>query len=188
MSFKDICTRVWEWVEYLPYYIKDCYLSTRCWFKVCFNKPHFKLMKQAMVSYPFDFSYIYELERCQLLDMLNYFEHADFITKEAYERKKMQLRRVLGVLDIVCGNVDTFEYQGQYKFIENDNPPNTYTIDNSNVKYICKVKVNLNNINRFVKHKEAIKFYMNHPHEVYELKAKRLYYKLKEHYIEDWWD
>ena len=100
----------------------------------------------------------------------------------------MELERCLKVLKILNNEVDTFTYEGKMKFIESPNRPNTYILDNDNMKYICKVNVNLKNIRRFVKNESAIKFIMNHPHELYELKARYLYFKLKAHYVDDWWD
>ena len=55
-------------------------------------------------------------------------------------------------------------------------------------KYVCDVKVNTKNADRFMNKKEK-EFYVNkYPHELYLLKAKHLYHKLREYYEQTWWD
>lgn len=186
MDFKKLYKSVWDEISYFPYQVQDWYRSIRYWFKTCFNMAHFRYVKAVLFSYPF--SYSYEVEKYQLLDYLHYFKNGKYITQDAYDRKCMEIQRCLNVLKIVNNEVDTFEYNGNFKFIPNPDMPETYTLNSDDVEYVCKVKVNTKNIRRFVKNEKSIEFILKRPHELYEIKARYLYFKLKGFYCDDWWD
>ena len=82
----------------------------------------------------------------------------------------------------------TFEYDGVSKFVPCEDNPEFYKLDQSGVTYRCNVKVNLKNIDRFIRNEHMKKYALEHPHELYEIKAKYLYHKIKCNYIECFWD
>lgn len=193
MELKENIKESWEYITDKFDDLIHWFKSIRHWFSYCFNKPHLKFIWEAIVAYPYDCSSIYKMEMKQMEDFKYYFSTANFITQDAYDRKIMELNRSINLLDIAMGNRETYHFTGELKFIkvEDKKSPSgkdLYKIDRSNHQYHCDVKVNIKNISRYVPNKKLHAFYMNHPHELYELKAMELYYKSKAYYSSDWWD
>lgn len=151
------------------YYLRNKYYDIKCWFRHNFNKHHWNVVKSAYKGYPFDFGYLWELEKAKLQEMLHYFNHADII--EDYKPIQKDIKLALKLLDIIREEELTFTYRNGKEF-----------------EYKCLVNVNLNNGYRYFNEKE-LEFVKNKmPHMLYMAKAKRLYYKLLEYKIETWWD
>ena len=176
----------------IPYRLHHLYRSIRCWFHVSNNRQHWEMTKTALESYPFDYCYLLYLEQDKLKEMLTYFEKGHITTPETYDHMKRYLRLAIKMLDIMLSKADTFTYDGDMKFIEleekDENGEPLYRMDGSNLVYHCKVNVNLSNINRFIHNDSMRSFCLNHPHELYEIKAKHLYYKIRLYHTEEWWD
>ena len=82
------------------------------------------------------------------------------------------------LIDIFNGKKKLFHYDGNITFneLEDGNYEVCHTPD---FKYNCDVKVNTKNWKRFVCDDKLKKFYTENPHELYMLKAKYLYHKIR---------
>lgn len=165
MKFTDyISTPFW--------YIQRKYTDIRCWFRLCFNKNHFKVIKEAICGYPFDYCYMWSLQRSKLKEMLEYFKKSN-ITEDNW-RIVRDLNLAINFLDIMINEDELYEYT------PGKNWPGNYK---------CLINVNLTNIDRFVKNKDDKDFIINKmQHNLYVLKVKNLYYKLLQERSEAWWD
>jgi len=171
--------------------IRYWWLDITSWFRVCFNKHHYKFVKEAFTSYPWDFIYIYRVEREQLKVFREYFKKGHITTTETYAHMIYWITVLINLLDIIIDDdpdKSTFEYDGVSKFVPCEDNPEFYKLDQSGVTYRCNVKVNLKNIDRFIRNEHMKKYALEHPHELYEIKAKYLYHKIKYNYIECFWD
>lgn len=128
------------------------------WFKYRFNKKHKKLIKTAAIGYPFDFAYLYYLEKAKLEEMLDYFSSGKWIGQEDYDRMCFKIKIAINLLDII---------------INDDIAPDVY-VNNSNFSRF------MNEQQRFLLNK--------YPKCLRVEKAKYLYYKLRYYYTETWWD
>lgn len=157
------------------------------WFRYHFRKDFFRILKTALKGYPYDYGYLLDLERAKLTEMANYLERSALV--EGYERKVEQIRTCIRLIDIINENGElTYDYEGHMNFIPCKDNPELYEMDNSSLKYICKINVNFRNFDRFIKNKDLKDFYDNYPHEFYLIKARQLYHKLRANYEEGWWD
>lgn len=142
-----------------------------CWFRHNFNKHHWKVVKSAIKGHPFDYCYLLDLEYAKLNEMYHYFSTSDIAEdnpKTAREIKlAMKLNRIISEEEV-------------YEYIKDEN---------GHFQYKCLVNVNLNNIDRFIKHSPEVKFISDKmPHYLYIEKAKNLYGELMKHKIFTWWD
>ena len=79
--------------------------------------------------------------------------------------------------------------------INNDNDLYEYVEDTTSTAktwfersvYTPKVNVNTKNAKRFVNDYE-VEFYNKFPHELYLVKARHLYHKIRDMYEQTWWD
>ena len=58
-------------------------------------------------------------------------------------------------------------------------------------QYYCDVRVNTRNADRFLNPnltEEQKEYWLEHPHEIYILKAKYLYHKIRNERDGEWWD
>lgn len=149
-------------------YIIRKFLDIKAFFRYNFNKRHLNVVKTAYKGYPFDFYFIWKLERAKLQEMLHYFENAKII--DNYKPIIRDIRLALKLLNIVMEEELVFSYKNGNLF-----------------KYECLVDVNLRNCKRYF-NKEDSEFIYRMPHILYLAKAKKLYYKLLEYRIETWWD
>lgn len=87
------------------------------------------------------------------------------------------------------GTTDTFHFTGESttKEVEGSNGK-LYEWDGSGLIYHCDVKVNLRNAKRFAHNDTQYSLVQQTPHELYEMKAKHLYHKIREYFEEEWWD
>lgn len=136
------------------------------------NSSKYELVNEAINGNSFDFAYLYYIEKQKLIEMREYFKNHGISTRNDEIIKQIDF--AIKLLNIIIDeNVYHFEY---------------YT-DNESKKYVCDVKVNLKNIDRFTNNnfeKDIIK--NKFPHELYRMKARNLYHKLRYYYEENWWD
>ena len=144
-----------------------------CWFRHNFNKHHWEVVKSAIKGYPFDYCYLLNLEYAKLNEMYHYFSTSDIA--EDNPKTAREIKLAMNLNRIIC------EEEKLYDCIRNGN--------GKGFNYKCLVKVNLKNINRFVKNPDEIKFISNSmPHLLYMSKTKHLYGELMKHKIYKWWD
>lgn len=196
MSFKDKKESIINWIENkledtfienVYYKIVFTYKDVRAWFYHCCNREHFRFVWKCWCAYPFDFGYQYNIERAHYKDMLNYFNHADITTEENYEVIRRYLKLMIRMIDIIQGDDDLFDYDGDMDFVE-DEATGHYILKTDNMVYKCNVKVNLKNICRFVHNEQMLEYCMEHPHELYQIKAKYIYNKIRLYKLEYMWD
>ena len=147
----------------IPYW--RCYWAwrdIRGWCLHNVNRWHWKLVKEAWCSYPFDFGFIYTLEKAKLEEMLAYFKDGKWIERSEYESYVRDLTRAIHCLDIM---------------IDADLKPDIYV----NFKNCSRFRPDLNDEDR--------KMIMNKfPGELRIAKAQALYYKIRLERTERWWD
>lgn len=144
-----------------------------------FNKVKYKTIDEAINGHWFDFGYLYNLELAKLKEMVENFEkHGISEDNDLYVR---QMKLAIRLLQIVI-NEEGYHFEHN---IDN-NGSEKFTDLN---KYVCDVNVNTKNASRFVKNEKEREFYVNrYPHELYLLKAKYLYHKLRNDFEQTWWD
>lgn len=156
----------------------------RSWFHYHFTKGYWKLFKTVLQSYPFDYSYLLELEKVKIIEMADYIEKA--ARYEGYEKDVKYMRIAAKLIDIITEQVNLFHYNGKLEFIPLEN--NKYEVNTNNLEYVCHVNVNTRNINRFFNKEEPIEYYKIHKHELYIRKARYLYHKIRYYEEEKWWN
>ena len=173
-------------------HVTDKYRSVCCWFRICCNKRRWKLVKQAAFhTYPFSYEYFYDLQKTYMEELIAHYKHGYFATAETYEPIVRWIKMAVKLHDIMLdNNVDLFDYEGEMEFVPIDDGK-LYKMKDDNVKYRCLVKVNMRNLDRYLKlshNQKAKDWYIEHPHELYQLKAWYLYHKLLAYYAQTWWD
>ena len=184
---------LWENIEIWWYcHVTDKYRSVCCRFRICCNKRRWKLVKQAAFhTYPFSYEYFYNLQKTYMEELIAHYKHGYFATAETYEPTVRWIKMAVKLHDIMLdNNVDLFDYEGEMEFVP-INDGKFYKLKDDNVKYRCLVKVNMRNLDRYLtlSHNQKAKdWYIEHPHELYQLKAWYLYHKLLAYYAKTWWD
>ena len=170
------------------------YYSVRSWFRYTFNKYHRKLVKEAFNGRPWDEGYLFGIEAAKIKEMVDYHQRVQRFEGVEYVIRDMKI--CLSLIEIFTGKRDTFHYTGGFKFVEADKEAEKELGEEGlleiketpDFKYHCDVAVNTKNVDRFVIDKRATKFYLEHPHELYELKARYLYHKIRYYREQEWWD
>ena len=165
----------------------NAYHSIRSWFKFTFNKNHIRLMKEAYRGRPWDFGYLWDLEYAKIKEMADYLEKSNRFVGVEYVVRDMRI--CLSLIEIFSDKRDLFHFDGKLLNDEKCNRGVTVkAVGIPDFEYKCHVNVNLKNISRFVDDKDAQKWYINYPHEFYELKARYLYHKIRREREMKWWD
>lgn len=178
-----------EFLENVKYYLWDVpkgwYRSIKHWFYCNWNKQHWRLCKQAFFSYGWDGSFLTVLEEKQIDKALKWFSHHQRMIDEQYEEIMRSLNWAKYCIHVINNDGDDlFEFTGDFKFIPISNGYSQ--LDASEVKYHYKGPyINTRNAKRFTSNMDLV---YRHPHELYILKCKRLYYKIREKYTDYWWD
>lgn len=144
-----------------------------------FNKVKYNTIDECINGYAFDFGYLYNLELAKLKEMVDYFtKYGISADNDKYIR---QMKLAIKLLTIV-NNEGGFHYEWN----KDCNGKITYS---GLHKYVCDVKVNTKNADRFVRNNVEKDFYVErYPHELYLLKAKYLYHKIRNDFEQTWWD
>ena len=164
---------------------KSKLLGVRSWIKHHTSKDFWKIVKKVFTSYPWDYSYLYQIEKAKIEEMANYLEKSNrFVGVEQVVR---DMRICISLLSIMIGEKELFRYDGGMVHIPNGD--GTYKVRPSkDFKYNCLVKVNTRNAARFVDDEVYRNYCIEHPHELYEVKARKLYFKIREERDMTWWD
>ena len=170
-------------------WFKSTYYSIRAWFKYTFNKNHIALMKEAYKGRPWDDSYLLELEYKKIKEMADYLEKEDRFAGVQYVVRDMRI--CLSLIEIFTDKRELFHYDGCLLQVPGgDGSPGRLMriVESPDFKYNCDVRVNLRNISRFVPKEDAQVWYGKCPHELYVLKARYLYHKIRNEREQEWWD
>lgn len=150
-------------------------------FKSLFNniKYYYRVFKCFKEIYPWDFAFLYEVEKFQIGEMIRYFEKASILEYSDYHRILNQLKLAKYCLEVLTEEEDLdYIYTGFNK------------IDFKNIKVIPLKKVNWKNASRFMNNQELaiMKETDFGVSELYRRKCEALYYKLRKYYMTSWWD
>ena len=88
--------------------------NIKYWFKFHFNRKTLNLYKTAWNSFPWDFTYLYELEKVKLEQMIDYHEKTQRYFGVEYDIRDMKI--CVGLLKIILGEVEMHRY-------DHKNPP-----------------------------------------------------------------
>lgn len=140
--------------------------NIRFWFRYNFNKEHLKVVKAALMGYPFDYGFLYSLEKSKLQEMYAYFKKSD--ETEKCSRISLALR----LLDIV---------------IEDDSLSKTYVNFKNWERFIPSLKYS--NI-RYDENPSVLRtrYFKAFPGDLRTEKARYLYHKVLYKCLETWWD
>lgn len=151
--------------------------------KIAVNNPcKYDVIDNAINGFSFDYGYLYNLELAKLVEMKDYFEkYGISADNDKYIR---QINLAIKLLKIVIDD-GGFHYEwltdGKGNVVDG-NFSDTHV-------YVCDVKVNTKNADRFISDKKVRDFYAErYPHELYLLKARYLYHKLRYDFEQAWWD
>lgn len=132
-------------------------------------------MKTAFLSYPFDYSYMWVLQKAKLEDMLFYFSRAKYIAQKRYDSYCSKIRLTIKLLDIVIEDDLTYDAYINKKNWERFLPE--YSFEKQ----------------KLFDDKEKWRLWVDKQFDLYpglirNKKALKLYYRLIEQYEEEWWD
>lgn len=168
--------------------LKSKWYSLRGWFKYHFNKENRHLMRTAWKGRPWDYSFLYDLEKAKLQEMIAYHEkHKRYVGVEN-DIKWMKL--CVNLIDIFTDRKELSHFTGDLKFKPVPGSSDK-ELDGSDLVYHCDVRVNTKNAHRFVPHgnkNPMMAYWKEHADEIYKKKAKYLYHKIRNEKDESWWD
>jgi len=194
--------KVCEWIDdYILWYVyskpKSAYYSVRGWFRSNFNKYHWRLVKQAFLSNPWDGFYLLELEELQIDKQIHWFDHHQNMIDEQYNEIVRSLRWAKHCIHIMNNETDYFHFDGGVEDGETkpvgDNSKfalREIKLDNLVYRYDGPY-LNKRNAKRFLNNSVLESDFFkngNYDHEYYIAKARHLYYKIREKYTDYWWD
>lgn len=177
-----------DFFENIYYKITGIIGNIKTWFRYYNNRYYWRFMKSAFDAAPFQASDMLYVERSFLEYVLNHMNKRLYTTDETYDYMIKWIKVAIELNKIISNCTDLFHYDGELEYEPwEDNPKLTRVITDGLI-YCCDVNVNLNNINRFTDNERMIKRCQDAPHELYILKAKKLYYNILATYLESWWD
>ena len=165
--------------------LKDIWWNLRSRLKYHTTKDFRNIIKTVREGYPWDEGYLYDLERAKLVEMRNYHQKRQWF--DGWERVVRDMSICINLIDIFTEKYLLFHY-------DRDVMDCLLKGDGSTVpfpKYICDVKVNVKNADRFLDPDtpdNVRQYYIEQPHELYILKAKHLYHKIRLERDGEWWD
>lgn len=146
--------------------------NIRHWLSFVFKFKHVNLIKEACVSYPYDFDNYFRLERAKLVQMLEYFQISDIVETSKIVR---DLKVCINLLDIILGNTTVIDASATGIMWPKDGE-----------KFYNR-NINTNNMFRFISIKHD-SYYIDNLDEYYIEKAKHLYFEILKNRIFTWWD
>jgi len=176
------------------------YRTIRYWFYCNWNKEHWRLVKQAFLSYGWDYYFLTELEERQIDKALRWFSKHKRL--ESWEQTYRSLKWAKHCLHVInTEGSDYFHFTGKVEFIPvikdyygnsikspNNKKAELYEMDWSNHKYHYDGPyINTRNALRFI-NADNKEYYLKKLHELYVAKCKNLYYKIREYYSDIWYD
>lgn len=172
---KAILAHISNFFKKVGHFIKNILKVSK---NALFDTKKYKLIDEAINGFGFDYGYLYNIEYAKLSEMKDYFEKHGIAANN--DKKIKQIDLALKLLKIIKDeNVFHYEWHKDCRG----------KITYSNPKYCCDVEINIRNANRFIKNEKEKEFYINnYPHEIYLLKAKHLYHKVRNIYEQTWWD
>ena len=206
--------KVLDWIDdNILWYVwskpRSAYLSVKHWFYCNWNKYHWRLVKTAFLTHPWDGGFILCLEECQIDKQLHWFKHHQLMVDEQYNEIMRSLRWAKHCIHMLNNETDLYHYDGDMKFVpqvwttdeegkktlvdtEKEDDAELYRMDNSNSHYVYDgPRVNKRNAHRFLNKQTIEMDYFkngNMDHELYLAKCRHLYYLVRERCTDLWWD
>ena len=188
MGWYDLCNKYkfFDWIDdHVLYYIwdrpKSVYKTIRHWFYCNWNKEHWRLMKTAFMTYPWDYGYTDTLMECQIDKQIGWFEKHHLV--EGWD-------------------VDILRPLKWAKYcihaINNETDLYTYDITEHKITYLGP-RLNYGNLERYADLfkcrfsgsatiDDIKRFYLDHPEEYCLLKCRYILHKILLQYSHKWWD
>lgn len=161
------------------------------WIRMHTKKRFLRVLKATLKSYPYDSSFLLEIEQAKLNEIADYIEANDrFVGCEYVVR---DIRLCVRLIEILKHETDYFHFNGDIRFV----PSGKVDEDGNEImefkptpdfEYVCDVKVNMKNIDRFARSQAEEKLFNRQPHELYLRKARCLYHKIRSEREQEWWD
>ena len=169
--------------------IKSIYYQVKDWFRTCCNKQHFKTVWKTLWARPWDYSETYDVLKYRLIETCEYFKKSDIIVKESADKIVKEIDLALSLYDIISGDKSAghFEYCWDPN-VDEDKEIIKYTSSLNRLKYVPERYVNLKNSDRFARNGVMKEYYQKCPNELYEDKARKLFWRVMEQYSQNWWD
>lgn len=140
--------------------------NIRAFFQYNWNLFHWRLIKTAIFSNPYDWTYLYKVERAKLEEMKDYMERSEIV-----DHKECGNLRWIGVcirlLDIIIEGPEEHPYvntRNMWRFIR----PTDYV--------------------KGVKKEDVEQYYKSYPQDLRWVKAEHLYYEIRKEHTTCWWD
>ena len=193
--------KVCDWIDdNILWYIwdkpKSAYRTVYHWLYCNFNKYHWRLIKQAFVTYPWDGGFILELEERQIDKQLHWFKHHQLMVDEQYNEIMRSLKWAKHCIHVLNNETDYFHFDGNVEYgpVKQVGDSNMGLSEIKTDKLIYRYDgpyVNKRNAKRFL-NKALLESNIfksgNYDHEYYMAKARHIYYKVRERYTDYWWD
>lgn len=151
--------------------------------KYAFRNPKkYSVIEEAIDGYWFDYGYLYNIELAKLKEMRDTFKEKGMSAdNDKYVR---QMTLAIKLLEIIID-----EGGFHFEWPSGVEPVTVKELRKNLPTYVCDIKVNTKNVDRFAINEQEKDFYVNrYPHELYLKKARYLYHKLRYEFEQYWWD
>lgn len=168
------------------FWIVRTFYRVRHFFREKLGKWHRNVVMTAFSGEPWDHDYLFSVEHAKIKEMLEWHrKHGKYAGVE-HNIRDMQI--CLSLIEIFTGKRDLFHFNGKL-LSEPTGDGETYrVVESPDFEYVCDVYVNTKNIDRFVEDEKAKGFYLIHKDELYMLKARKLYHKIRFEKEIGWWE
>lgn len=171
------------------YKLKHAYYNTKDWFRNCCNRQHFKTVWKTLFARPWDYSETYEVLKYRLIETREYFKKTNIIVEDDAKRIVKEIDLALSLYDIISGEKSAghweYEWDDDFKPFDANETTNKPL---NRLKYTPEKYVNLRNSYRFTNNDVMSAYYQKCPNELYEDKARKLFWRVMEQYSQNWWD
>ena len=167
-----------------PWYIKT-YYSIRYFFKHTLGKHHMDVVKTAFKGDPWDEGYLLELEYAKIKEMREWHKEKGRYVGVEFTVRDMDI--CLSLLEIMMGKRSLFHIEGKLLSEKTGEDGMYRVVESPDFKCVTDVYVNARNADRFVTEKTK-DFYIGNLDELYKLKARHLYHKIRADREERWWE
>lgn len=182
--------KICDWIDDIILDIISKYRSTRHWFYCNWNKEHWRLVRQAFLSYGWDGNFIYELEEKQIDKQLKWFSKHQNMIDEQYNEIMWSLKLSKYLIHVINNETDLFHYTGEPKFVKKTDTTSEFHLGTLQYHYDGPY-INKRNLKRFLNKTQLENEYFvggDCDHDIYLIKCKYLYHRIREKYTDYWWD
>lgn len=187
MNWYNLCKKykILDWIDdNIIWYIynkpKSFIKTVRYWFYCNWNKEHWKLVKSTIVSYPWDYYFMYETLECYIDKQLRWFKKHQIV-----ENCEEDIIRPLKWAKHCLHMINHDEKLSSYDFKTHKS---TYLGPKINYKTLDRYLSYQNMFRPGTDKNEIKKYYINYPQEFYILKCNYILFKILLQYSHKWWD